>query len=131
MIPYAVKCGRVPMGIYREFLTMCRYTQMFPDPPEGDLTCHAVCKALAMRFESFRCVDGHFDGIFQHSWLVPSKHQNIVVDMYPVAGVGSFMLDTDHFGDRWAERYVSERKPNFCKKQVREHIDFLLAKWPE
>ena len=55
------------------------------DGSPWEISCHTLCRGLADYF-SLKCVDGHYAGYCQHSWIVLERE--IILDPYPVALYG-------------------------------------------
>ena len=54
------------------------------------VSCHMLTRALAVCFP-VKVKDGHFHGLWEHSWLV-TENERTIIDPYPVAVVGGPIL---------------------------------------
>lgn len=105
MTPFAVQRGDIPKSVLKTFRAMTDMVQDLPDFDFGayQLTCHALCQALArhypVSYHEGRC--GHID----HSWLRSLTHPAVLMDMYPVGGAVPFLLFTDSYLLPWQELY--------------------------
>lgn len=106
MRTYTVRTGSIPTTILSIFDALVEDFKVIPDlDPVDKVSCHAVCRALAMRHEEAVCVDGWFGGVgHDHSWLDLGK--GIIADIYPIAGSAPFLVDASHFMVPWHRLYI-------------------------
>ncbi len=126
MLPYAVKIGRIPERIYTLFLKMQETVRAFPEIPEDDLTCHAICRALVKLYPEFQFQDGHFDQNCQHTWIVHPDAPHVVMDMYPVGGGGALIVDAGARHVCWSGLYDTTHPPYFDGDVVQAQTQYLL-----
>jgi len=105
MRTYALRAGYIPAGKLEAFERMAADVAAMPDlDPAEYVSCHAVCRALELRHQGARCVDGWFSGVGQeHSWM--DLGDGIVADMYPVASSGPLLVDASHWMSPWHKLY--------------------------
>ena len=106
MRTYAVRAGCIPAAKLALFERLTMSMQAMPDlDPAEDVSCHAVCRALAHLHPEATCVDGFFGGVgHEHSWL--DLGDGIIADMTPIAGAGPFLVDASHWMVPWHRLYV-------------------------
>ncbi len=107
MTPYAISSGSIPPELVECFRIMRNVIENLPDFEGEELTCHAVCTALAKRY-NLTCIDGHFGVGNEHSWLIDPAHPKVVMDMYPVAGASSFIV-FNHWLVPWHALYIPKQ----------------------
>lgn len=127
MLPYAVKVGRIPQHIYKSFLEMQKTAQEFPEVPDTDLSCHAVCRVLVKMYPEFQFQDGHFYRNYQHTWIIHPDAPHVIMDMYPVGGGGALIIDGSARLLCWRELYDISHAPNFDKDDVQFQVEYILA----
>lgn len=107
MRTYAVRRGLIPRGKVALFARLRADFEAMPDLDPADVvSCHAVCRALAMR-HPVRFVDGCFMEVgSDHSWI--DMGDGVVADMYPIGGVTPFMVDASHWMVPWNRLYIEK-----------------------
>ena len=110
MRTYAVRAGCIAPAILSLFDALVVDFHALPDlDPEDRVSCHAVCRALAMRQESATCIDGWFHSVgHDHSWL--DLGNGVIADIYPIAGTTPFLVDASHFMVPWHRLYIPHPK---------------------
>lgn len=108
MRAYAVRAGYIPAAQLSLFARLVETMDAMPDlDPAEDVSCHAVCRALAQLHPKAACVDGFFGGVGnEHSWL--NLGDGIIADMTPIAGAGPFLVDASHWAVPWHRLYVEQ-----------------------
>lgn len=106
MRTYAVRTGCIAPEKISLFEKIISDFEAIPDMnPVEKTTCHAVCRALAKKYEKASFVDGWFSKRgHDHSWL--DLGEGIIVDVYPIAGIGPFLVDASHFMVPWHHLYI-------------------------
>lgn len=106
MRTYAVREGLIAPAVLAMFDAMVADFLKLPDlDPNHTVSCHAVCRALAFKYEGTNCVDGWFSGVgHDHSWL--DMGGGIIADMYPIGGTGPFLVDASHWMIPWNRLYI-------------------------
>ena len=106
MRTYSVRTGCIAPETLSMFSRLVEDFHAIPDlDPVDKVSCHAVCRALAMRDERVACVDGWFSAKgHDHSWL--DLGGGIIADMYPIAGTAPFLVDASHFMVPWHRLYM-------------------------
>jgi hypothetical protein len=107
MTPCTVSIGIIPKSLMDTFQVMRTAFENLPDFEGEVITCHAICTAFAERF-NLTCVDGWFGTGNGHSWIIDSEHPEVVIDMYPAGGAGSFIVRKvyRHFALPWNTLYI-------------------------
>jgi len=97
MTPFALEDGYITEKELAHFRHLRLVVERLPDKIiSGELSCHHVCHALAQEYGN-TVVDGYFGHICNHSWLVlrtNKRGEQVIADMYPVAGASSFLVFT-------------------------------------
>jgi hypothetical protein len=135
MVPYVMRY--VSKEDVNEFNEICRLIHRLPNPvtsSKGEkitLNCHILCRVIGELF-SLQVVDGLYNVIYRHSWLLNKKRQ--IIDVYPVATLGGpLLIDAPNL---LLEKLYEEKKiqddftsPVFQDHlaQVRKQVVILLA----
>lgn len=106
MQTYAVRAGYIPETALAVFEAMTADMAAMPDlNPKCRVSCHSVCRALALRHANAKCVDGWFYAKgHEHSWI--DLGNGIIADMYPIASSGPLLIDASHWMVPWHKIYI-------------------------
>jgi hypothetical protein len=126
MIPESVLSDHIPQHIVDQFKEMRTFVENLPTIKGEVLTCHAMCEALIHIYPDFVHVEGTFGGFYEHSWIAFNQNQNIVLDMYPVAGACPFIIYKGISLLPWFRLY--EKKPiKYDVAEYRRQVEKILV----
>lgn len=126
MTPMSVTCGHIPEDVLTEFKEVRTFVETMPTIDDEVLTCHSVCKAIALLHPNFSYVEGSFGGVYNHSWLTVKEHPNIILDLYPVAGASPFIVYAGISLLPWFSLY-KEKLIKHDKKTFYHQVQKILA----
>jgi len=117
MRTYAERAACINTDTLATYHVMLADFERLPDmEPIDRVSCHSLCRAFAMRYENVTCIDGWFAKVGnEHSWL--DMGGGVIADMYPIAGIGPFLVDASHFMVPWHHLYIPH--PELLKKEAR------------
>lgn len=131
MTPYAVSEGHISAESQALFLAMRSQAEALPNIEDDEIfSCHSICEAFAKVFPVLHRF-GHFGKSCEHSWLVPEQQPNdVVMDMYPVAGSCPFIVYTGAIMPPWGYLYREgelERDKSVWERQANKITPFLTS----
>lgn len=103
MRTHAIEIGDITAEDQSLFYQVCGIVNSLPD----GLNCHEVCEEICLRLPRLELRTGFFCkcGV-EHSWLGIIDSRNVIIDPYPVAGSGPFMITTEGLLNPWRNIYI-------------------------
>lgn len=105
MTPLCVKLKDVTPDQLSIFRCLCKTVEELKEEKGGSLTCHEVCRQLALTFPATVL---HYKGKFagmDHSWLLFKHDKTVLLDPYPWACASGPMLVTLKGMSPWRNLY--------------------------
>lgn len=108
-VPYAIISGDISPDQIKVY-TKLKYLLLYNHGVLTDFNCHDICRFVESKISDLEHVQGWFyqRGI-DHSWL-KFRDSEVIIDVYPVGGISSFMVTTVGLLNPWSRLYIPREK---------------------